>query len=262
MMPSNPESKNAIKKAKRFEKIKESRRLNRKLKKAQAKQNKKNHQNPNDDHVSKKVAKNEAIERLKHVQSHPDEADLRVCIDLQYETLMIEKELVHLARQLSRVYGFNKRSPTPCHLTFSGLTKNSQTFKICCDKNDGFANYLVDIKGESVNELFEPEKIVYLTPDSDQVLEDMSKDKVYVIGGLVDDSVKKNSSLSFAKEQKIQTAKLPIEKFCDRNDDGTFKQILTINQVFEILLSKSTGISWSESFSKVLPKRIGFAPKE
>ena len=41
----------------------------------------------------------------------------KFCIDLQFESLMIEKELTHLARQLSRTYGFNKNSDKPCHLT-------------------------------------------------------------------------------------------------------------------------------------------------
>ena len=45
----------------------------------------------------------------------------KFCIDLQFESLMIEKELTHLARQLSRTYGFNKTSEKPCHLTLGTI---------------------------------------------------------------------------------------------------------------------------------------------
>merc|ERR1712001_212326 len=102
------QSKNAKRKADRLEKIRLSRKANRKLKKELAKQKRKEHQNSDTEHVSKKVAKNEAIERLNHVYSNPDE-HLKICIDLQFENLMNDKELTHLARQLSRAYGFNKK---------------------------------------------------------------------------------------------------------------------------------------------------------
>ena len=39
---------------------------------------------------------------------------------------------------------------------------------------------------EKYDECFEKEKIVYLTSESDAVLDKMEDDKVYVIGGLVD----------------------------------------------------------------------------
>jgi len=38
------------------------------------------------------------------------EKGLKVCVDLQFEELMNEKELNHLANQLKRVYSSNKAS--------------------------------------------------------------------------------------------------------------------------------------------------------
>ncbi|KAI1239615.1 hypothetical protein IHE44_0011034, partial [Lamprotornis superbus] len=57
--------------------------------------------------------------------------------------------------------------------------------------NDGFAGYLMDTTPESYLDLFPLETIVYLTPDSENVLEDIDPDKVYVLGGLVDESIHK-----------------------------------------------------------------------
>ena len=167
--------------------------------------------------------------------------------------------MTHLARQLARVYGWNKKSTQPCHLSFCNLKPESKTYQICCSKNDGFANYIVDKSEKSVEEFDEKSSIVYLSPDSEEILEELSTDKLYVIGGLVDDSVKKNSTLTFAGSRQIKTAKLPIDKYCQRSTQGgSFKQILTINTVFEILLSKFNGLSWTECFDKSLPSRIGF----
>ena len=259
-MPESPElSKNAQKKAKRLEKIKEQRKANRKLKKQLAKTNKQNSntksENP-ENHVSKKTLKLQTIEKLQNALENG--AKPKICIDLQYEQFMNEKELVHLARQLSRVYGANKKSEDPCHLTFCNLPQNSKTHKICSEKNDGFANYILNFSEKPLIETFLKEEIVYLSPDSNETLEEIDESKVYVIGGLVDDSVKKSSTLTFAKEQNIKSVKLPIDKYCSRADQGSFKQILTINQVFEILLNKSRGLTWPQAFSQSLPNRIGF----
>ena len=42
-------------------------------------------------------------------------------------------------------------------------------------------------------ELFKPDEIVYLSPDSDKVLQSVDADKVYILGGLVDEHIQKVS---------------------------------------------------------------------
>ena len=262
-------SKKAQKKALRLEKLKAQNKANRKLKKQLAKDKKKEsisksgQSTASENHVSKKTLKLQTIEKLQNVLKDDESSRPKVCIDLQYEELMSEKELIHLAQQLSRVYGFNRKSSDPCHLTFCHLPKDCKTRQICCDKSEGFANYILNFSEKSLIDTFENRKqdLVYLTPDSDNLLEDIEDNKIYVIGGLADDSVKKLSSLSFAKDQGLTTAKLPIDKYCSRIE-GSFKQILTINQVFEILLNKIQGFSWPQVFSQSLPSRIGFQSQE
>ena len=262
-------SKKAQKKALRLEKLKAQKKANRKLKKQLAKDKKKEsisksgQSTTSENHVSKKTLKLQTIEKLQNVLKDDESSRPKICIDLQYEELMSEKELIHLAQQLSRVYGFNRKSSDPCHLTFCHLPKDCKTRQICCDKSEGFANYILNFSEKSLIDTFENRKqdLVYLTPDSDNLLEDIEDNKIYVIGGLVDDSVKKLSSLSFAKDQGLTTAKLPIDKYCSRIE-GSFKQILTINQVFEILLNKIQGFSWPQVFSQSLPSRIGFQSQE
>ena len=52
----------------------------------------------------------------------------------------------------------------------ANLNKSSKTFQVCCDKNDGFANYILNQSEQAVHELYDKDSIVYLTPDSDQVI--------------------------------------------------------------------------------------------
>ena len=142
-------------------------------------------------------------------------------------------------------------------------SKSSRTFKLCCEKNTGFENYSLTFAENGAEDLFETQNIVYLSPDSDHVLEDVTDDCVYVIGGLVDDSVKKNTSQLICDHVNITTAKLPIDDFMSRSESGgTFKQILTINQVFDILLNFHQTKDWATALSENIPPKTGFVIKE
>lgn len=48
-----------------------------------------------------------------------------------------------------------------------------------------------DVSNKPYTELFNLEKLIYLTPDSNKVLSSIEADKIYIIGGLVDESVQK-----------------------------------------------------------------------
>merc|ERR1712059_229803 len=177
----------------------------------------------------------------------------KVCIDLQFEELMNDKELNHLANQLKRVYSSNKAAITPFHLHFLSLQKQSRTYSLCVDKNEGFANYLVTLEERGVTEVFDPAEVVYLSPDSDQILDSFDDTKVYVIGGLVGDSVKKNTSSQFSRGNQLRTCRLPIAEHMVRNEAGTYKQILTINQVFDILLNFHQTNDWQTALGADVP---------
>ena len=51
------------------------------------------------------------------------------------------------------------------------------------------------------------EEIVYLTADSENVIDTLDATKVYVIGGIVDRNRYKSLTLDRAKERGIQTAR-------------------------------------------------------
>jgi tRNA (guanine9-N1)-methyltransferase len=47
-------------------------------------------------------------------------------------------------------------------------------------------------------------QVVVLSPDAAEVLDDVSTDHVYVIGGIVDRTVLKYKSLFYASEHRVQ----------------------------------------------------------
>ena len=67
----------------------------------------------------KEEIKAEQLARLEEVKGN----GIKVCIDFQFEELMIDKELNHLANQAKRVYSSNKACPSPFDLYFINLSK-------------------------------------------------------------------------------------------------------------------------------------------
>ncbi|XP_021955463.1 tRNA methyltransferase 10 homolog B-like isoform X2 [Folsomia candida] len=246
-------SKNKLRKKRNYEKILTQRPIKRKREKELRKQKGLN---------KKSLGKDEKFaltEKLKAALNGTNQ----VVIDCQFDDKMSDKQRDRLAQQLRRVYASNKASQQPVHLTFSSLPESSEFFQLCCRKNDGFSNYVIDRKEQNVSELFSNDKIVYLSPDSTNVLSEFWPDKVYVIGGIVDESRHKNISLSFSKSIDITTARLPIDEYfvAEKGSGGTFKKVLCVNQVFDIILEWHKTKDWVKAITAGLPERAGFVAK-
>ncbi|KAM4709279.1 tRNA methyltransferase 10 homolog B isoform 3-T3 [Discoglossus pictus] len=115
-------------------------------------------------------------------------------------------------------------------------------------------------------DLFPLENIIYLTPDSDNALEDIDPCKVYVLGGLVDESIQKvrmvNLKVTYhkARENGLQTARLPIQEYMVKNVNvkNFHSEILAINQVFDVLSTFYGTRSWPEALKAGVSPGKGF----
>ncbi|XP_074994286.1 tRNA methyltransferase 10 homolog B isoform X2 [Calonectris borealis] len=156
----------------------------------------------------------------------------RLCVDLGVADRMTQKETSRLASQIRRLYGANRRAKKPFWLCLTEFVVGSLIYEECFRMNDGFSNYLMDTTQESYLDLFPLDAIVYLTPDSENVLEDIDRNKVYVLGGLVDESIHKKLTLQRAQEQSVQTARLPIREYMVKtvNTKNYRSETLAINQ--------------------------------
>ncbi|GAB1610660.1 tRNA methyltransferase 10 homolog B-like [Argonauta hians] len=202
----------------------------------------------------KQLVHNRSVEALT--------SGLRICIDLSFDEKMSEKELSRLAQQLGRLYGCNRKLEKPLHIFLSSVDKDGDFFKECSRINQGFQNYLWDVCSEPLTELFPKQDIVYLSPDSDNVLYTVDPDKVYIVGGLVDESIQKKRTYYKALQCGIQTARLPIDVFMmNGGGKGNYCRILTVNQVLAVISEYLRTEDWRQALSAEVPKRKGLVLK-
>lgn len=191
---------------------------------------------------------------LKNSTMAKSSCKLRVVIDFSYGHLMTEREMRKACKQLTRCYSINRRAKNPMQFSVTNFTgKTKEDMK----RNTGYENWDVNFHEEGYLDLFKKEEIVYLSSDSENVITELDDTKVYIIGGLVDHNSCKNVSLSKANLQGIQHMQLPLRKYVEMKS----RTILTIDQVFNILLLVTEGMSWKDTFLKILPPRKHAQPK-
>ncbi|XP_066473022.1 tRNA methyltransferase 10 homolog B [Tiliqua scincoides] len=184
----------------------------------------------------------------------------QLCIDLGMTSHMTKKEISRLAAQIRRLYGSNRKAQKPFWLCLTGFVRNSPIEEACLRMNDGFSNYLMDVTPESYLDLFPLETIVYLTPDSENALNEVDPQKVYILGGLVDESIQKRLTFQRAQEQHLQTARLPIQEYMVKNINAKnyHSTTLAINQVFDALSTFYETKSWEEALKVAVSAGKGY----
>jgi len=95
--------------------------------------------------------------------------------------------------------------------------------------------------------------VVYLTSESTTTLDKLEPYTSYVIGGIVDKNREKGLCYKLALERGLRTAKLPIGEYMQMQS----RQVLTTNQVVEIMSKWLETGDWGTAFMAVIPKRKG-----
>uniref|UniRef100_A0A8C5LUQ5 tRNA methyltransferase 10 homolog B n=1 Tax=Leptobrachium leishanense TaxID=445787 RepID=A0A8C5LUQ5_9ANUR len=251
-------SKNVLRKQRHWEKIVTAKKSKRKLEKEKrkAKQAESANAGISQQLHSKRFLKAITKERVLGAK----DSGTRLCIDLSMTEHMSRKEISRLAAQIRRLYGSNKKAAQPFWLYLTGFMEHSLLYNECVRMNDGFVNYIFNRTENSFLDLFSLETMVYLTPDSDTVLEDVDPKKVYVLGGLVDESIQKKLTYHKAIENNLQTARLPIREYMVKNVNikNFHSEILAINQVFDVLVTYRETQSWPDALKAGVPPGKGF----
>ncbi|XP_030636519.1 tRNA methyltransferase 10 homolog B isoform X3 [Chanos chanos] len=248
-------SKNVLRKQRNWERRLEAKKSKRKEEKQRRKLNR-SERGDLEPEFSKRVVKAITRERLEEARA----VGPRLCVDMSMTDCMSPKEISRLAGQIRRLYGSNRKAPQPFHLFLTNMTEDSLVYKECLRMNDGFLHYLIDVTEKSWLELFTLDDVIYLTPDANEALEQVEGDTVYILGGLVDESIQKKLSYTRAKELGVRMARLPIDEYMVKksNPKNFHSKILAINQVFDILLMfRETG-SWTQALSANIPPGKGY----
>lgn len=97
--------------------------------------------------------------------------------------------------------------------------------------------------------------IVYLTADTDDTIDALEEGKTYIIGGIVDRNRYKNLCAKKAEALGIRTARLPIDPAFLAGQRMNARKVLTVNQVFEILVGWTETRDWTAALQRGLPTR-------
>lgn len=227
---------------KRAEKRKHEREK-RKKKKLERKLNQEQESSTNEQQINRK--------QLKRNRMCDSDCKLRIVVDCSFEEYMSDNDLSHLCKQLSFCYATNRRLKAPIQLY---ITDYNKKFKEALSRVGG-SSWDLHLKEENFLKLFENEfdNLVYLTSDSDNVIDDFNDNNIYIIGGLVDHNHHKSLCYNLALNNKIKHAQLPIGQYMHMKT----RQVLTVNQVFDIIAKYTQNKNWKEAFLSVLPKRKG-----
>ena len=186
-----------------------------------------------------------------------------ICFDLDYNNCMDIREKKSLAHQLSLCYCLNKHNKNKISFYLTGDIQElkNELNKINADK---WYIHSMEKPFYLIDELIKLKKeFIYLSPDAEENLEDVSDDKIYIIGGLVDRQVIKNRSMirysniknGDDNEIKIVAKKLPLQKYAENINNP----ILNVNTVVEILSfymdMEKEKKDWKIAIESIIPKR-------
>ena len=189
-------------------------------------------------------------------------SDFIIVFDLDFNSSMGYNEIKSLIIQLGYCYSINKKNKNKISFYFTNydgfikeeLEKMGSKFWYCNFEKEQFYNIEKLIK---LNKEF-----IYLSPDSNEELNEVSTDKIYIIGGLVDKPVIKDktilrisqiNNLDFIKEKgiKIKSAKLPLFKYLN----NIANPVLNLNTVVEILSNYMDIKDWKKAIELSIPQR-------
>ncbi|KAL0893831.1 hypothetical protein ABMA27_013955 [Loxostege sticticalis] len=187
---------------------------------------------------------------LKKMKLEKSKKNIGVIIDLSFDHLMMEKDRYKVIKQILRCYSVNRRSETPLQFHITSFGEKSRND---ISRHNGYENWDVEFHDEPYLDLFPKEKLVYLTSESENIIENFEEDTFYIIGGLVDHNKHKGLCHTIAMDQGIRHGQLPLDKYVNMQT----RKVLTIDHVFEIVLKVCEGMSWQDTLIKVLPVRKG-----
>ncbi|KAJ2836490.1 tRNA (guanine(9)-N(1))-methyltransferase [Coemansia sp. 'formosensis'] len=176
----------------------------------------------------------------------------RIVIDMDFDDKMDDREIKSMCAQVQRCYAANRQAARYVDLHITQLHgRCRQRFDSALAQHTGWSPEHVKLDDKEYPELFPAEDLVYLTADSPNVIESLDESKVYIIGGLVDKNRYPRLTLDKAEKQGIAHAQLPIGQYVQMST----RKIMTVNQIFEMLLRFIDVPDWKAAFLDVIPAR-------
>lgn len=157
--------------------------------------------------------------------------DLPILIDLSYEHLMNDKRILSFQNQFNSAYLILGYSKNPFHLLCCNASEDSKI-----KQHLSGIKYFVSTTEKSYLDLYPRNKLVYLSPCSQNMLEKFDHNLVYIVGGY---SMQEESPcMEVVKKRHVKTARFPIELRNRKNYN------FNLDDVLELLLMLKMNKSW------------------
>ena len=172
---------------------------------------------------------------------------IKVVVDCDFDSYQTEKELTSLKQQLIYCYAENKRSDHPLNLELCGVSSQMQESL----QKVSYSNWSLSVRNETYLNLFDKDKLVYLTADSETNLDTFDPESIYIIGGIVDHNRHKMLTYNKANSESIKTARLPLNKYVQLQRSS----VLAVNHMVALILKYGETQDWTLAINEAIPQR-------
>eukprot|EP00727_Mastigamoeba_balamuthi_P004077 m51a1_g13667 hypothetical protein (344) ;mRNA; f:1-1465 len=191
----------------------------------------------------------EPVREVYNLRDVPREPAGTICIDMSFADRMTEKDTKALVNQMCFSYGASNRQAKPLNMVMTSFTG---PIVAAMNRMEGFKHWRgVSTDERHYTDVWDRSRIVYLCAEAREALGDFDSEAVYVIGGLVDHNRFKGLTYGDATARGIRTARLPIDEYLEMRT----RKVLTVNQVFEIMLQLANCGSWQAALERIMPRR-------
>lgn len=219
-------------------------------------------QQSNDEHIKYGLGGNSLFQRFSQKQTIKWQDyklarailtnEPNLIFDCGFNDIMAKREQINTAKQLGSVIRVNRTCDQPFVLHFCNLVKGSDFWGYMEKFIPNVERIPIQLNANDITSVVSPERLVYLTPDSDHVLETFNPMDSYVIGSIVDRGIRKPYTLPKAQRLGIRTARLPIDKFQKLQSHKE----LTLDQVMRIMVSIRHSDDWKSALDYIAKRKF------
>ncbi|RNF11316.1 tRNA (guanine-N(1)-)-methyltransferase TRM10 [Trypanosoma rangeli] len=202
-----------------------------------------------------------AVEAKEHAmrELHLSNVSLPLLVfDLSFAWCMTAADCRSTVSQIKFSYSVLRRHTFPMRPVVTSIggqetmdtSAHGELLRTLCDF-EGFRRYPLPIHEQHWSTLYKREDVVFLTADTETVLERLEPNTVYVVGAFVDHNARKFLTRDAARRHGVRMARLPLEESIEV---GNRCKVLTVNHVVEVLCRYADCGDWRRAFD-VLPTR-------
>lgn len=180
----------------------------------------------------------------------------KLIFDCSFDESMTRQEVQSAGRQLHYCYGNNRRLKDPfdmhlCNVNMRGGTMHwlQRHMPNILEKN-----CLFPVHEKCSTELFPLERLVYLSPDSNNVLTNYNFDDIFIVGAIVDKGPCQHLSLAKAKSLGVRHARLPLDEYV-RIKSGVSKRFSFLTML-NILHEWKQTQDWKKAFERISKEKL------